>query len=69
MDAVNPQYYSTPAFGKIARRLLHTHNLPVVSRWRSLRKDVHSTEEKGGKVYPPQILDMAYEEYLKGMRD
>lgn len=57
------------AFGKICRRLLHTHDLPVLSRWGSRDRDRKWNEEYQGRVYPEAIIEMAYQEYLKGMRD
>jgi prophage antirepressor-like protein len=67
MDDLQRQHRAV--LGKIARRFLHTNNLPVLSRFGGLRKANHWAEEKGGRVYPPQILEMAYQEFLKGMKD
>lgn len=55
--------------GKIARRLLLTHDLPILSKWSSFRQR-HWLEIKGGRVYPRQILEKAWDEYAnKGRRD
>lgn len=65
LESLNQQQRAS--LGKIARRMLHTHGLPVLKRWRPLKHLARATGEVG--VYPEPILDMAYGEFLKGMRD
>ena len=68
-DMADMQLKHRQALGKIARRFLHTNNLPVLSRWGALRANKKWDDMQTGRVYPPQILEMAYEEFLKGMKD
>lgn len=71
IEAENLQHKHRAALGKIARRLLHTYELPVIHSWEPYKKDRHWTEIQWAKTgtYPKAILEMAYSEFLKGMVD
>ncbi len=71
IDAERLQHAHRAALGKIARRLLHTYELPVIHSWQPYDENRHWTEVKYAKsgTYPVAILDMAYAEFLKGMKD
>ena len=67
LEGMKKQYRA--AFGKICRRLMLTHDLPILSRWGSRRRSRNWKDEFFGRVYPEAIIEMAYGEYLKGRRD
>lgn len=59
------------AIGRIARRILHTYDMPILSRWSVLYPQRHTWRDlRGGKVYPITVLEEAYKEFNeKGRKD
>lgn len=71
IDAEGLTKQQRAALGKIARRLLHTHNLPIIKTWRPYNdarrwKDIQPAITG---TYPEKILDMAYKEFINGKID
>lgn len=63
MDSLGQQQRA--ALGKIARRLLLTHDLPILHKWQSFRRRDDEKIRKGNVgTYPEAILDLAYQESL-----
>lgn len=56
--------------GRIARRMLLTHNLPTRQTWKTARRYNWKKMQWGPSgVYPEIILEMALEDFMKGHKD